>query len=61
MLEQNHYKHRSQTTKLVSHLNILRDELELAERSLSVSLALEISKGDFKHTSLQTFRGDTCE
>lgn len=38
-------------------LNILSDELELAEGHLIV---LEISEAHFKHTSLQTIRGDSC-
>lgn len=39
-------------------LNLFSDKAELAEAPLSISLILEISKGDLKHTILQALRGN---
>ena len=45
---------------IITNLDIFRDETEFSERTLCVRFALKICKGNFEHTSLQAFRGDTC-
>lgn len=43
----------------VTSLDILSDELELAERALSVVVVLQIGERNFKHATLQTVRSDS--
>jgi hypothetical protein len=43
----------------ITSLDILSDELELAERSLGVVVVLQIGQRNFKHATLQTVGSDS--
>lgn len=47
-----------EVAKNILALDLFSDEAELAEAPLGISLILEISQGDLKHTTLQTLRGN---
>jgi hypothetical protein len=42
----------------IAALNVLGDELELAERSLGVIVVLQIGQRDLKHATFQAFTGN---
>lgn len=52
--------HSVEVGKNIASLDILGDELELAERALSVVVVLQIGERNFKHAPLKTVRGDSC-
>lgn len=53
--------HTMEVGEDIATLHIFSDELELPERPLRIIILLKVSNGNFKHTALETLRGDFCK
>ena len=52
--------HSVEVGEHIAALDILGDELELAERSLGIVVVLQIGQRNFKHATFQTVGSDSC-